>query len=111
MNTGKLVAYGSVEELETQINLSKTIHIKLLGQPKNIRPLLESNPYVSDISITEDQPENTRRIIQIKFSGDDEKIIELLTVLIRLGFHVLSFEVDGNELENIFSHIIKGSQS
>jgi ABC-2 type transport system ATP-binding protein len=111
MNAGKLVAYGSIKELKTQINLERTIRIKLLGQPENIRALLGSNPYVSDISIAEVGPEDTHTAIQIKYSGDDEKVIELLNVLIRLGFHVLNFEVDADELEDVFLHITKGSIS
>jgi ABC-2 type transport system ATP-binding protein len=111
MDAGKLVAYGSIRELESQIKLSRTIRIRLSGNPENIQTLLGRNPYVSDISTTEDQTGNMHTIIQIKFSGDDEKVIELLSVLIRLGFHVLSFEVDGNKLENIFLYITKGSLS
>jgi len=111
IDAGKLVAYGSVKDLKTHINLARTIRIKLLGQPENIHALLESNPYVSDISITKVQPENTHTIIQLKFSGDDEKVIELLTVLIRLGIHVLNFEVDSNDLEDVFLHITKGTIS
>jgi len=111
MNAGKLVAYGSIRDLKTQLNLSRTIRIKLLGQQKNIRALLESNPYVSDISIAEVAPEDTHTTIRIKFSRDDEKVVELLAVLTRLGFHVLNFEVDANELEDLFSQITKGAIS
>ena len=111
IDTGKLVAYGSIRDLKSQIDLPRKIRINLLGQPKNIRTLLERNPYVSDISITEVKPENTHTSIQIKISGDDEKIVELLAVLTRLGFHVLNFEVDANELEDVFSHITKGTIS
>ena len=111
IDAGKLVAYGSVKDLKAQINLSRTIRIRLLGQPENIRALLERNPYVSDISIVEVGPEDTHTAIHIKFSGDDEKVIEILTVLIRLGIQVLNFEVDANELEDIFSHITKGTFS
>ena len=111
MDASKLVAYGSIIELKKQLNLSRTIRIKLLGQPKNIRALLESNPYVSDITIVEVAPEDTHTTIRIKFSGDDEKVIELLAVLTRLGFHVLNFEVDANELEDIFFQLTKDTIS
>ena len=111
MDAGKLVLYGSIRDLKRQIDLPRTIRINLLGQPKNIRALLERNPYVSDISIVEVGPEDTHTAIQMKFSGDDEKVSELLTVLIRLGIQVLNFEVDANELEDIFSHITKGTFS
>jgi ABC-type multidrug transport system ATPase subunit len=107
MDACKLVAYGSINELKKQLNLSRKIRIKLLGQPKNIRALLESNPYVSDISIAEVAPEDTHTTIRIRFSGDDEKVIEILAVLTRLGFHVLNFDVDANELEDIFFQLTK----
>ena len=77
IDDGKLVAYGSVKDLKAQINLSRTIRIELLGQPKNIRALLESNPHISDISIAKVGPEDTHATIRIKFSGDDEKVIEI----------------------------------
>ena len=109
IDAGKLVLYGSIRDLKSQIDLPRTIRINLLGQPKNIRALLERNPYVSDIYITEVRQENTHTSIQMKFSGDDEKVSELLTVLTRLGIHVQNFEVDANELEDIFLHITKGA--
>ena len=111
MNAGKLVAYGSIKELESEIKLPKTIRITFSGSPENIQTILERNPYVYEILITEGEPENVHTTVQIKFSGDDEKVIELLSVLIRLSFHVLSFEVDGNKLENLFLQITKGAQS
>ena len=111
IDAGKLVAYGSVRDLRTQLNLSRTIRIKLLGQPENLHAILESNPYVSDISIAGVGPDDTHTAIQIIFSGDDEKVIELLTVLIRLGFQVLIFELDASDIEDIFSHITRGAIS
>lgn len=109
MNAGKLVVYGSIKELESEIKLLKTIRITFSGNPEDIQTILERNPFVSDILITGDQPENVQNTVQIKFSGDDEKVIELLSVLIRLGFHVLNFEIDGNKLENLFLQITKGN--
>jgi len=109
MNAGKLVAYGSIKELKSQIKLPRTIRLRLSGNPENIHIILERNPYISDILITEDQSENVLTTVEIKFSGDDEKVVELLSVLVRLGFHVLSFEVDGNRFENIFLQVTKGT--
>jgi ABC-2 type transport system ATP-binding protein len=111
MDAGKLVAYGSVKELKARLSLANTIQIKVLGKPERIHSLLKSNPYVSDIFIYEIQSEKPITTIQVKFSGNDEKIIELLTVLVRLGFQVLSFEVDADEFEDVFLHITKGTIS
>ncbi len=111
MDAGKLIAYGSVEELKTRLDLARTIRIKALGQPEHIQSLLKKNPYVSEISINEVQPDEPFIIIRVNFHGEDEKIIELLTVLIRLGIQVLSFEVDTGELEEVFLHLTKGAIS
>jgi len=106
---GRLVAYGSVDELGTQLNLGRTIQIRLSGQPEKIQALLKSNPYISDVAIEEVKSGEAVTTIKIKFSGDNEKIIELLTVLVRLGYQVLSFEVDTKELEDLFLYITKGN--
>ena len=111
MDAGKLLAYGSVKELNTRLNLPRMIRIKLLGRPENVHSLLKSNPFISDISINEVQPEELITTFQINFHGEDEKIIELLTALVRLGIQVLSFEVDTSEMEEIFSYITKGAAS
>lgn len=111
MEAGRLVAYGSVKELKTRLNLARTIQIKLIGQPEKVHAILKSNPYVSDISINDVQTEGPITTIQIQFRAGDEKIIELLTVLVRLGIHVLSFEVDTNEMEDVFLYITKGTEN
>ena len=109
VESGRLVAFGSVEELKTRLNLARTIQIKLVGQTGKIHAVLKSNPYISDISINESQTEGPITTIQIQFRAGDEKIVELLTVLVRLGTQVLSFEVDANEMEDVFSYITKGT--
>jgi len=111
LEEGKLVAYGSIDELSSQLNLGKTIQIRLSGQPEKIQAILESNPYVSDVAIDEVGSGESVTSIKIKFSGDNEKIIELLVVLVRLGYQVLSFEVDEDELEDLFLYITKGNIS
>ena len=108
LEAGKLIAYGSIRELKARLNLANTIQIKVLGQLERVHALLKSNPYVSEISVNESQSEEQFTTIQIKFHGEDEKITELLTVLIRLGIQVLSFKVDANAMENIFTHTTKG---
>jgi len=109
LEAGRIVAYGSVEELSTQLNLGRTIQIQITGQPEKIQALLKSNPYVSETIIGEVEPGEVITTIKIKFSGGNEKIIELLSVLVRLGYQVLSFEVDTKELEDLFLYITKGN--
>jgi ABC-2 type transport system ATP-binding protein len=109
MEAGRLVAYGSVKELKARLNLARTIQIKLVGRPEKVHAVLKSNPYISDISIDELQTEEPITTIRIQFRAGDEKISELLTVLVRLGIQVLSFEVDTNEMEDVFSYVIKGA--
>jgi len=109
LEAGKLVAYGSIHELSAQLNLGRTIQVRLSGQPEKIQTLLKNNPYVSDVTIDEVKSKEAVTTIKIKFSGDNEKIIELLTVLVRLGYRILSFEVDTKELEDLFLYITKGT--
>ena len=109
MKSGRLVAYGSLQELKTRLDLPRTIQIKLIGQAEKVQAVLKSNPYVSDISNDELQTEGPITTIRIQFRAGDEKIVELLTVLVRLGIQVLSFEVDANEMGDVFSYITKGN--
>ena len=111
LESGRLVAYGSVDELSNQLNLWRTIKVRLSGQPEKIQALLKSNPYVSEVTIEEVSSGEAVTTIKIKFSGDNEKIIELLTVLVRLGYQVLSFETDTKDLEDLFLYITNGNVS
>lgn len=109
LEAGRIVAYGSVDELSNQLNLGRAIRLRLSGQPGKIQAILKSNPYVSETIIEEVEPGEAITTIKIKFSGGNEKVIELLTVLVRLGCQVLSFEVDSKELEDLFLYITKGN--
>lgn len=109
LEAGRLVAYGSVDELSAQLDLGKTIRIRAIGQPEKIQAILKRNPYVSKTIIEEVEPGEVITTIKIKFSGGNEKVIELLTVLVRLGYQVLSFEVDTKGLEDLFLYITKGN--
>ena len=109
LEAGRMVAYGSVDELSKQLNLGRAIQIRLSGQAEKIQAILKSNPYVSETIIEEVEPVEGITTIKIKFSGGNEKVIELLTVLVRLGYQILSFEVDTKELEDLFLYITKGN--
>jgi ABC-2 type transport system ATP-binding protein len=109
LETSRMVAYGSVDELSSQLNLGRAIQMRLSGQPEKIQAILKSNPYVSETIIEEVEPVEGITTIKIKFSGGNEKVIELLTVLVRLGYQILSFEVDTKELEDLFLYITKGN--
>ncbi len=111
LESGKLVALGSIQELRTRLTIAKTIRMKVQGQVEYVHSLLKNNPYISDMYFGEGKPEDPYATFQIQFQGEEEKVIELLAVLIRVGVKVISFQVDSNDMEEIFLRATRGVES
>ena len=111
LEAGKLVALGSVQELRNRLTSARTIQIKIQGQAESVHSLLKNNPYISDMHFEDARPEEPYATFQIQFQGDEERVVELLTVLIKVGVKVFSFQVDSNAMEDLFLYTTRGVDS
>ena len=108
IDMGKLVAYGSVRELVNQLNLTKTIRIKIFGQAENAQSILQKSPFVIDIIVDNARTNDSYSTIEVNFHGDDKNAIELLAALVQSGVQIMDFDTEINEMETIYIHATRG---
>lgn len=102
INRGKLVAHGSVAEIQYQLQGEKIIVIEVTGDQERAIAFFEDDPAVTKTSITEDGK------IQFHYSGSDEEQIALLKKAMLADLPIISFKPYETNLEDIFLEITKG---
>lgn len=102
INRGKLVAHGSVAEIQYQLQGEKIIVIEVTGDQERAIAFFEDDPAVTKTSITEDGK------IQFHYSGSDEEQIVLLKKAMLADLPIISFKPYETNLEDIFLEITKG---
>lgn len=104
ITNGKLVASGSVESIQKQLQANKVLKVKLLSDIEKARLFFEDEPKVSAISIHE----KLRNTLTFSFSGSDEDQIVLIKKAYAEGLSMLSFSQEESNLEDVFLEITKG---
>jgi len=97
---GKLIAHGSVAEIQAQLMGERFITVKYqAGYDLNLaKQFLEENPFVSSIEITENK-------LNFRFNGSDEDQMKLLKQIVQHEVPILSFAEDEKDLEDVFMAI------
>lgn len=75
--------------------LRRAIKIRTLGDPSAVAFTLQTTPGILDVAVV-------GRAAEIGFVGGDEKIAEIVGVLVQRGVGVIAVEHERNELERIF---------
>lgn len=104
ITNGKLVASGSVESIQKQLQANKVLKVKLLSDIEKARLFFEDEPKVSAISIHE----KLKNTLTFSFSGSDEDQIVLFKKAYAEGLSMLSFSQEESNLEDVFLEITKG---
>lgn len=102
---GKLIAFGNVSEIQSQLQADKYITVKVMNEVEKTVAFLEENPLVSSIEI-EGQNE-----ISFIFKGSMEEQMKLLHRAIALGLPIYALMEEEKNLEDIFMAITKGVDS
>src|SRR5690606_35078593 len=102
INKGKLVAHGSVADIQQQLQADKVIIVALHGQIDRSVSFFEDDPSVSRIIKLENNS------IQFQYSGDEEAQMNLLKNAILAELPILSFKQLESNLEDVFMEITKG---
>lgn len=102
INRGKLVAHGSVAEIQYQLQGEKIIVVEVTEDQERAIAFFEDDPAVTKTSITEDGK------IQFHYSGSDEEQIVLLKKAMLADLPIISFKPYETNLEDIFLEITKG---
>src|SRR5579859_2215774 len=94
VEAGKLVAQGSLDEMQRRLAPHRRLHVTLLGQVDAARQALTGREGVLDVR-TPEAPANAGSdapvVLDVDFSGDDAGVSRLLQDLVGRGVPVLHF--------------------
>lgn len=103
IDNGRLVAYGSVSDIQFQLQADKLIVVKVRGLVESAVAFFEDDPFVSKIEVNEGD-----RTLQFLYKGDETGQTELLKKAILNDIPILSFKETETNLEDVFMEITKG---
>ncbi|WP_440706534.1 ABC transporter ATP-binding protein [Heyndrickxia oleronia] len=103
IDNGKLVAHGSVAEIQKQLQAEKIIIVKVNQQRDRAIAFFEDHPKVSQMEKLEDE-----YCFQFYFNGNDEEQSQLLRHAILQEIQIVSFKEFETNLEDVFMEITKG---
>lgn len=102
---GRLIAHGSVSEIQAQLAGERHITVKVKGLLENVAAFFEEDPFVSNIEI---QPE--KNTIMFNYRGTEDDQINLLKKAMDHSIKVISFSETETDLEDVFMEITKGAK-
>jgi ABC-2 type transport system ATP-binding protein len=108
IEAGRLVASGSIEDLQQILMPHRLVRITLLDRIEAAVEFLESMPGVTQVSVPSLTGENGRSRLEVLFTGDDQGLRDVLVALIQQEFPVIHFSADHRDLEEVFLSATKG---
>ena len=123
VEAGKLVAQGSLEEMQRRLRPHRRLHITLLGRAEEAQAALVGRDGVLEARLAA-PPANSApaaegaaspaastpsaQTVEVDFTGGDEAVSALLRELVGRGLPVLRFTESVYDLEDVFMHATKG---
>ncbi len=106
IESGRMVVQGTVEEIRSQLSLTREIRITLLDRVDEAKETLRQIDGVVEVR---DLPDDRgRKRIRVDFNGDDTSISALLQALSTRGIPVVNFSEQTRDLEAVFMRATKG---
>ncbi|MFO1445872.1 ABC transporter ATP-binding protein [Bacillus sp. Bva_UNVM-123] len=102
IDQGKLVAEGSVADIQTQLRGEKLIIVKLVDDFAKAVAFFEDEPNVSKLQLREEE-----NYLQFTYKGTDQEQTELLKKAIMKNLAITSFSEVETDLEDVFMEITK----
>jgi ABC-2 type transport system ATP-binding protein len=108
IEAGRLIASGSIEDLQQLLMPHRLIEITLLEKFDEAIEFLRNHTGVLQVEVRAQPGENGKSRLEVLFSGDDRALHEVLFALVRQGFPVIHFSADSRNLEEVFLSATKG---
>jgi ABC-2 type transport system ATP-binding protein len=105
---GKLVAQGSIAEMQRRLMPHRRVHIKLLGQLEAAQQALLGREGVLEMRAPAINGGGTHPILEVDFAGDDAGVSALLQHLVSQNIPVLHFTESVQDVEEMFMKVTKG---
>ncbi len=108
IEAGRLVAAGTLEDLQNHLVPSRRIQVTVLDGADQARALLEGTTGILKIESMPAQNDGGRQRLEFDFTGDDAALSQLLSGLIGKGIPVVHFSSDSRDMEEVFMRATKG---
>ncbi|TQR20166.1 ABC transporter ATP-binding protein [Psychrobacillus vulpis] len=102
---GKLIAHGSVADIQAQLAGERYITVKIKGLLENASMFFEEDPFVSKVEIHIE-----KNSITFNYRGSEEDQIDLLKKALDNQLRIISFAETETDLEDVFMEITKGAK-
>jgi ABC-2 type transport system ATP-binding protein len=99
---GKLLATGSVAEIQAKLRPHADIMVELLDGGDRLAGWLAGKETISEIQATD-------RVVRFQFTGDEAAQASLLRSVIIEDFTVLQFHTEARSLEDVFLQVTTGA--
>jgi ABC-2 type transport system ATP-binding protein len=103
IDQGKLVAEGSVSDIQSKLQGEKMIIVKMIDSMEKVIAFFEDDPYVSKLVQREEE-----YTLQFIYKGSSEEQTQLLRKAILHELPISSFTEVETDLEDVFMEITKG---
>lgn len=100
---GRLVAHGSVQDIQARLQGEKIITVRLAASEQNVISFFEEDPFVANIEHVENE-----KAIKFSYTGTEIDQINLLKRAMFTDIPILSFTEHVTNLEDVFMEITKG---
>jgi ABC-2 type transport system ATP-binding protein len=113
VEAGRLVAQGSLEEMQRRVLPHRRLKITLLAQGEEARLALREagREGVLEVRVPEAPSGNgngAHPVVEVDFTGSDEAVSALLKDLVARGLPVLHFTESMHDVEDVFMQVTKG---
>ncbi|MFT7584444.1 MAG: ABC-2 type transport system ATP-binding protein [Cellvibrionaceae bacterium] len=107
MEAGRLIAFGDIEQMRQQLQVSRLIQARIIGDTVPLKDILIGHAKVEKITDGR-EVELTPDIVRFDFTGDDDELSALLRTLIDNRIQLISFSEEVGDLEDVFMQATKG---
>lgn len=104
IDSGELIAHGSVQSIQEKLQSEKVISVKLIGSFAEAIKFFENDPLVSQVTDIHE-----RGILQFLYKGTEDDQLALLQKAMTAGLPILAFSEEETDLEDVFMEITKGA--
>jgi ABC-2 type transport system ATP-binding protein len=105
IDAGRLIAHGSVGEIQAQLAGERQISVKIKGLLEYAVTFFEEDPFVSKVEIQQE-----KNSVIFNYRGTEEDQISLLKKALDHNIRIISFSETETNLEDVFMEITKGAK-
>jgi len=104
IDSGRLIAHGSVADIQAQLAGERHITVKVKGLLENVAAFFEEDPFVSSVEL-----HTEKNCVTFNYRGTEDDQINLLKRAMDHSIRIISFSETETDLEDVFMEITKGA--